>query len=313
MVLHELQKQIVAKQLDKLYIFTGQEVGIMDIYLKKLLDIIGGTTVRPDSVLEAYNKMSQRRISGGSRCFIVRDDKEFLKQEKLWDKFFLGINSSPDYIILIYSTMDKRSKFYKSQTDKLTEFAKLTEAILVKYIQKEIRLSAKNATELAVICECDYSRVLLECDKINQFSIGTDNTHDASYELLKSEGAIYQPIGDITFKFTDAIALRDYKATARYLMQAKQKQEPEIMVLSVLYNSFKQMLLVQGLGPNATDAAKRTGLTPWQVKLANEKKGHYTLSELISAIKVIRFAEKSIKIGQLDADVALEYVIVNIM
>lgn len=80
-----------------------------------------------------------------------------------------------------------------------------------------------------------------------------------------------------------------------------------------MYSGFKQILMVQGLGRNQTEPVKRTGLTAWQVKMAKDKQGHYSISELVDALNVIRDVEKGIKTGTIDSDVAVEYVIVNIM
>ena len=326
MKLHELQQQIISKSLDRLYIFYGEEVGIMDVYLSKLYSVVSADVVRLETVQEAHTKMSQKKLSGGPRCFVVRDDKDFFKNDKVWDKVFTQVNNSSDYLILIYSSMDKRSKFYKQNTDNLTEFEKLSAEMLAKYIQKELKdVDTQTAIRLAEVCECNYNRIMLECDKVKNYVHGRqsellqDGLYDDSlsygnaiYKLLK-EGLIFQPIGDITFKFTDAILTRNFADTAEYLRQARLKAEPEIMVLSILYNGFKQILMVQGLGKDQSEPVKRTGLTAWQVKMAKEKQGHYTISELINALKVVRFAEKAIKTGQLDAEVSLEYVIANIM
>ena len=321
MKLHELQQQIISKSLDKLFIFYGEEVGIMDIYLNKIYSAVSADVVKVETVQEAYTKMSQKKLAGGPRCFVVRDDKDFFKNDKVWNKVFSLVNNSADFLILVYSSMDKRSKFYKQNTNILTEFAKLSSEMLSKYIIKELpRMSLKAAIQLAEICECNYNRIMLECDKIKQYVSSLSNEMDAwsgDYEggmkTLVEKGIIYQPIGDITFKFTDAILTRNFAQTAEYLRQARLKGEPEIMVLSVLYNGFKQILMVQGLGKDQSDAVKRTGLTAWQVKMAKEKQGHYSISELINALKVVRFAEKAIKTGQLEAEVSLEYVIANIM
>lgn len=320
MKIHELQQQIISKSLNKLYIFYGEEIGIMDIYLDKIYSALGADVMLMETVQEAYTKMNQKRLSGGPRCFVVRDDKDFFKNDKVWNKVFGLVNSSHDFLILIYSSMDKRSKFYKQNTEYLTEFEKFKPDMLARYAVKELPgISQVLAEQLATICECSYNRLMLECDKIKQYASGCANAagsfinYDACMKKLVEQGIIYQPIGDITFKFTDAILTRNFAETAEYLRQARLKGEPEIMVLSVLYNGFKQILMVQGLGGDQSNATSRTGLTPWQVKMAKEKQGHYSISELVGAIKTIRFAEKAIKTGQLDAEISLEYVIANIM
>jgi DNA polymerase III delta subunit len=323
MNLKDLQSKIVQSNLDKYNIFTGSELGIMDIYIKKFLGSVQCERAQVDTVQEAYSKMTQRRMIVSPRCFIVIDDKEYLKQEKIWPRMQSAATASEDYVILVYTNMDKRSKFYKANQEVIVEFDKLSPEMLAKYIDKELPgMTEKERVQLAEICECDYSRVMLECDKIRQFSKALNRRTDDGiiatdymlcFKELVTSGVIYQPVGDITFKFTDAIALRHYDDIAKYLYQAKLKQEPEIMVLSILYNTFKQILLVQGLGNDQNDAAKRTGLTPWQVKLAKEKQDHYSIRELINALKIIRFTEKAIKTGQIDADTALEYVIIHVV
>lgn len=323
MELHELQRQIVQSkmggifELNKAFVFTGEEIAVMDIYLEQIQKALNCTSIRVDTVQEAYQRMTKRTMSKQPRMFIVRDDKEFLKQDKNWENIEKDFENGTDTIIIIYTTLDKRGKFYKRYKDKAVVFDKLSPDILVKYVQKEIDLIDVIAKQLVEICECDYSRILLECDKIKHYYNAHKDELTTGYEgaflRLKNEGVIYQPIGDITFKFTDAIVLRDYNATAKYLQQAKAKQEPEIMVLAILYNTFKQILLVQGLGKDKTNAAARTGLTSWQVNVTMQKLGRYRISELMHALKVIRFVEKGIKTGQIEANMALDYLIVNIM
>lgn len=324
MKLPDLQKQIVSKNIDHVLLLFGEEVAIMDIYLDKIYKAIGGDVLRFDSVKEAYAKLVQRRITAsGSRVFLVRDDKDFLKADKEWAKVFKAAESGADYVILIYSTMDRRSKFYKQNQEKLCEFEKLSSSVLAGYIDKLLPgMSSSEKEQFAQVCECNYSRILLEADKVKHYAHALDNRADnipmsidygmCFKELLK-QGVIYQPIGDITFLFTDAILTRRKRDTAEYLAKAKAVGENEILTLSVLYNGFKQILMVQGLGKDQSEPCKRTGLTPWQVKMAKEKQGHYSISELINALKVIRFVEKGIKTGAIDSDVAVEYVIVNIM
>ena len=317
MKLPDLQKQIVTANIDHVLLLYGEEVAIMDIYLDKIYDTTGADVFRFDTVKEAYAKLVQRRITtGASRVFVVRDDKEFIKADKEWRKVFNAAENSTDYLVLIYSSMDRRSKFYKQNQERLCEFEKLSSSVLAGYIDKLLPgMSASQKERFAQVCECNYSRVLLEADKVKHYAQCVSSVFDYGmcFEMLLKNGVIHQPIGDITFLFTDAILTRNKKDTAKYLLQAKAIGESEILTLSVLYNGFKNILMVQGLGKDQSEPSKRTGLTPWQVKLAKEKQGHYSIAELVNALKVIRFVEKGIKTGAIEADVAVEYVIVNIM
>ena len=314
MMLPQLQQQIVTGNIQNFYIFTGEEIAIMDIYIKKLQQVSERQGQRVENVQQAYSKLTKKRMTAGGKCFIVTDDKEYLKQDSIWDIVEEAAGVSKDMLIIIYNNLDKRSKFYKKYKNEIVVFEKLEASILSKYIKQDTDLTEVNAQMLANMCECDYSRILLECDKIKHYARAhEDMTHDYAFTYLAETGVIYKPIGDITFNFTDAIATRNYTQAAEYLLQAKAKNEPEIMVLSILYNTFKHILMVQGLGHDKRNAASRTGLTSWQVNMAMNKLGHYSIPELIRAIETIRLVEKSIKTGQIDANVSLEYLMVNIM
>lgn len=314
MTVQELQKQIMTKNVDHVLLLHGEEVAIMDEYLARLYQTLGIQPTRLDKVSEAYSKLVQRRITGGPRVIVVRDDTEFLKADKQWGKVFAAAESGADYLILIYSKMDRRSKFYKQNQERLCEFQKLNSSILAQYVARLIPgMKPQDCLEFAEICECDYSRIKLEADKVNHYlSVHKMDPGRAALELIQT-GVIYKPIGDITFQFTDAILKREIQNSFDYLLKAKAVSEPSVLTLSVLYNGFKQILMVQGLGRDQSEPVKRTGLTPWQVKMAKEKQGHYSLSELVAAMKLIRFVEKGIKTGLIDDDVAVEFVMVNIL
>jgi len=318
MELTELHKQIFDKRVSPLLILTGKEIGVLDIYLKKLIDASGRKPEHSDTVLEAYQRMVKKSMTASRRLFLVRGDDAFIKQEKVWAQVFSAATDT-NSLVLVLPVLDKRSKFYKQYAHMIVEFEPVSPGILCKYVETELPgLSTNGKMRLIETCESDYSRILLECDKIRQYTDAQDptghiSTYDDVLKVLIEDGTIFQPIGDITFKLTDAILTRNYKNTGKYLLQARSKGEPEIMVLSILYNSFKQMLMVQGLGPDTSDACKRTGLTSWQVKMAKEKMGAYTVSDLVHALKTTRFVEMGIKTGQVDADVSLEYLIINVM
>ena len=54
-------------------------------------------------------------------------------------------------------------------------------------------------------CSNDYGRILLECDKIKQYSNFNKKDNNESFEILDKQGIFFKEIGDITFELTDAI------------------------------------------------------------------------------------------------------------
>lgn len=156
--------------------------------------------------------------------------------------------------------MDKRSKFYKQNQEMLCEFQKLSSSILANYVARLIPgMRTAGCVEFAEICECDYSRIKLESDKVRHYMAATGCGAEQAVKYLVDSGVIYKPIGDITFQFTDSILTRNVRQAFDYLLKAKAVAEPSVLTLSVLYNGFKQILMVQGLGRDQSEPVKRTG------------------------------------------------------
>lgn len=299
------------------YIFTGPESAVQKVYINMLAERNNCTLVRPDTVANAVREMSQRSLSPEKKLFVVFDDVAFTKAEKAWQTVFDRAAASGHILVLQYSKLDKRLKFSKRNKEMICVFDTLGPDIATTYVQKQIpKLSQEIAFQVAEACEYDYGRILTETDKIKHYfnhlkhealDYGADWDEDEAALSLLQQGVIYKPIGDITFAFTDAIMYRDVECTMHHLQQALKKGEPELVVLTVLYNNFRSVLLVQGLGNDRSNAAKRTGLTPFQVKLASEKVGYYSLSEIQTNLRTLQEIEYGIKTGTFDTSTALAY------
>ena len=174
MTVQEFQKQIRSGDIDRVIILYGEEVAVMDEYLSHLYKAVKVRPTLLDKVSEAYQRLVQRKMTVGSRVIVVRDDMEFFKADKQWGKVFSAAENSSDYLVLIYSKMDKRSKFYKQNQERLCEFQKLSSSILANYVARLIPgMRTAGCVEFAEICECDYSRIKLESDKVRHYMSAT--------------------------------------------------------------------------------------------------------------------------------------------
>ena len=316
--LPQLMQELVNNQVPHYNIFTGEEIAVQKIYIDKILDEY--KRVDCDSVAQALQKSRTKSLTGSNRAFIVVDDTLYMKDEKAWEIVQNTFTkASKNILIIIYSSIDKRSKKFLSKNDEyIVSFDRLSEDVLVKYIQKDINLSDENAQKLVELCESDYSRILLEIDKINIYHTRVSaekvaNKYDWAFNELLEQGVIYQPIGDITFKLTDAVLRGELNTTEKYLKMAIEKEESPILVLSVLYTGFHNMLMVMDLGSNKKDASKRTGLTPFQVGQATKNIGGYKREEVKRALFIIQDVESGIKTGKYDMKTAMQYAILEIM
>ena len=307
MNIQELQKQIINKQLDDIYLFLGDEIAIQKIYINKIAEITNLEIQYVEEFKKIYNKLNSNDILNTKKLYIILDDIDFIKQEKVWPI----IKTNGNILVFKYNNLDKRSKFYKAYENKIVEFNKLSPDILKQYIKKDINLSDKNCNKLINICDSNYNQILLEIDKIKNIENEQLNDYNDIFEYLDKSGAFHKEISDITFEFIEKVLIRDIKSVYNLRKQLKQINESNIKLLSLLYTNFKTILLIQSC--NSTDICKTTGLQYYQVKYNNDKTKFSTIGELVNALRIIQQIEKGIKSGTIDEVISLDYLLVNIL
>lgn len=170
-----LKAKIKSKQLPSYLIFSGPEWKVQEIYINQISKITSKEIKRVDSITDIYSQLRNKSLMKKPVIYIVRDDKELMTNEKIQQN--LSTILADNMLIHVLTSVDKRTKYYKAYKDTIVEFEALNEAILKKYIKKEINLSDKNCSILIEICEHDFGKILLEIDKIKNY-VKYVETHD---------------------------------------------------------------------------------------------------------------------------------------
>lgn len=311
MELVDLMKRISSDDIPHFLILFGEEQTILNIYLTHILEITNAKRISANSVSYIMQNISKKRFDKSLRLYVVQDDMAFLKAEDSWET--VRNTSTKDYIVLRYHSLDKRSTFAKKNQQNLVEFSRLTKEVLQTYISKDLPdLSEKNSSKLVEYCNYDYGRILMEIDKVKQYmSVRTDLTIDSCFVQLDKQGLFHKEIGDITFELTNAV-LGGYIQTAiQKLDEAKRKGEPAMMIVSILYNGFRNLLAYQGLGSNKQGTMERTGMTKGELYGCTKNVGGYSITEVKRNMLKCQEIEAGIKMGTIDEDIALEYAVLS--
>lgn len=313
MNLMELKKSLTDNKLKKLYVFTGEEVAIRNIYLKKLSALFKGNTVVTESLSGITAKLkSNSLIQSSNTLYVIRDDKTVLSAEKIWESLKNGTFQKGNIIVLIYTSLDKRGKFYKEFTDEIVCFEHLSEDILLKYIAKEVSITSDRAKYLVHICNNDYGCILLETDKLKCLASKLNITHNDAFDMCKQSNGFYIPPEGEIFDLLNAILAQNVNETYKQLQKFIQRGDSPIAVLSLLHNNVKAILQVQ-CAQGHSNLGQVTGLSGFQIKNANQFLNRYTEKELIRMIKINRFCEKCIKqTGMIDINMILDFLFIKI-
>lgn len=311
MELVDLMKRISSNDIPHFLILFGEEQTILNIYLNHILEATNTKRISADSVSYIMQNINKKSLDKSIRLYVVQDDMAFLRAEDSWET--VRNTSTKDYIILRYHSLDKRSAFVKKNQQNLVEFSRLSKEVLQTYISKDLPdLSEKNSSNLVEYCNYDYGRILMEIDKVKQYSsVRTDLTIDSCFVQLDKQGLFHKEIGDITFELTNAV-LGGYPETAiQKLDEAKRKGEPAMMIVSILYNGFRNLLAYQGLGSNKQGAMERTGMTKGELYGCTKNVGGYSIAEVKRNMLKCQEIEAGIKMGTIDEDIALEYAVLS--
>lgn len=313
----DVKTDIKNKAIKPYYIFAGDEIEVQRIYINKIAEVLGYNVVRADSIADVWGNIISPNLFDKPSVYVVRDDKDLMQNEVLQSQIEQN-KLNDNVIILLLTTVDKRTKFYKSNSDKIVLFERLSTDLLMKYCNKLIMLNKSNSSRLIAICENDYSRLLLEIDKILRYAewyhdpaMGYSLSYDDVFEQFIADGTIAIPPQDAVFDLVDAILNRQVSKAYALYEQCKAIGEANMVILSVLFTNTKQVLQVQEC--NSSDIAKSTGLTSWQIKNAKSKCGHYSCSELSRIMRLIKEIKKSILSGTIEDEMSVNYLLVQIL
>ena len=304
MDIFDVKQQIHDKQLRNMYIFTGDELEVMSRYVHKISEVSGKAIQMIDKVSEITPNVTA--LFPEYYCYVCRDDSDFMKAESAWEHFdeFIGDN----ILILKCTKVDKRSKFYKYFEEQIVTFDFLNPTLLTLYLRRDTDLSEDACQELVAVCENNYSAILLEWDKIKS---NKAYTSDYCLRKLLDDGAIQEPFTDTVYDFADAVVMGKPKKSFALYQRCYDNGEGALKLLSALYTNFKRVLQVQSC--TSKDIAQSTGLTDQEVYFAKQKVGVYGNGEIVHALRLIQGVEIGIKSGKVDEEIAVPYVLVNVL
>lgn len=310
--LPKLKEQIDQRETNNIYVFTGEETVIRSIYIEKIAKATNTKLTRIDAISQVFSKLKSNAMFDVESCYVVYDDRDYLKQEKVWQKLLSEKAQGKNTVIFVYEKLDKRSKFYKAHTDVIVEFEKLSIDVLVKHTKKETELSDVSARQLVTMCGMDYGRIMTECSKLNTLAKASKTHIEKAFTQAQNENLIYQPPEEVIFNFIEMVLRRNFSKLFFNLKQLVEKEENPLAIISLLYSNFRSVLLVQSAG-SSNNLTASTGLTAWQIKMAKEKQGYYSVGELVHAVKTIRSVEKAIKTGDIESKIAIDYLLINVL
>jgi DNA polymerase III delta subunit len=305
----QLKEDLLNNIIKPTYIFTGEELALQDIYVDKICEVAKMEKVVLDNLASVYNRLGAKTIvKVPPKVYVVRDDELYYRDEKVWDKVINGTNQGKNIIILKYTNPDKRGKFYKQHESICTEFNKVGAPLLSNRVQALTGWNLEYCKRLVNMCQCNYGRIKNEIENIRTLSKATNKSMDESYLTALKSKLIHEDIGDIIFDFTNAIVERNVARAYSLLEQIRKTDEGPVKLISVLYNSFRNVMIVQST-PQNQRTEQILGLPKGQIYVTSLKCDKYDIYEVVYIVKLLQSLESGIKTGEVDQSIAVDYLL----
>lgn len=309
MNLVELKSKIILKQLPNLLVFTGPETGVMKIYINTIVEKFKYPLNNANSVQDVVNLCSGNSFFKKNKVFLVTDDNDFLKTEKAWTNIKNILKDN--LLILKYHNYDARLSFWKNFEANTVIFEPMNASVLANHLSKETGVDPEDCLTVANSCNSDYIRCQLELDKVVTFAKANNIPLNRAFKSCYNTVLCLDMDKDV-FDFVNAVLTRNYKKILILYRNLKMANEPVVKVVSLLYNSFKNILIAQTIA-NAKNIQQNTGLNYYGYQKAKEFSGYYTNTELEDILYTLMNLEQGIKTGFIDSDIALDYFFLRIV
>ena len=311
MTIVELKSHIMKSELNNFYIFVGDEIGIMNIYLEQISKKMQLQIVRADSVVSIYGRCTSKSIFGDiDSLYVIRNDTDIQKHEELYTRISSEIRNN--IIILLYDKIDSRLKFGKYFKDSIVYFEPLSTQILCNYIRQRYDISERNAEKLSNIVHNSYDLSMLEMDKVKQYSDSKGlNDLDKSFNILLDRGVIFKQEDDDVFEFAELVMRKSMRQAFKMLNNMIDNGVSSVTILGVLYLKVKGVLLVQVC--EYKDVENTTGLSKGEIYFPKKNVGNYSSGQLVRSMKLIEQTVNDIKNGLIDDTIATHYVLVQMV
>lgn len=293
----QLKKELDEGKLRRLYIFTGEEKGVLQKYLNRI-----GVTATYNTMDEIIPLLSANSLFESSQCVAVLSGFDEYGYQELID-----LCKNTHRLVLLPEKTDERKKLYKEAMHLVVNFERFTSEQLVNYVSKILGITDYNICHtIAERCDEDVLRIEAECDKL--ICLGEPIT----LELVCS--IITQSPENKLFELADSIITGQNGLALKIITELKQLKTSEIQMLIVIYNRFLAVLLIKNyFAKTDFELAKMLSISPYAVSKIRRYCDYRAIEYYTEMLKELYKTEKAIKEGRVIERVAFIHLLMSLL
>ncbi len=306
------------------YLLYGEETYLKRQYRQKLKQALSsegdtmntscyeGKDLRPGELIDLAETLP---FFADYRLILVENSGLFKKScEELADYF----KQVPPTAVFVFveEEVDKRGKMYKAvkKSGRAVEFPRQKDALLMQWALGRVKREGKKITQGAMQLFLektgnDMENIDRELEKLFCYTLGRDAITAEDVEAICTG----QTTGRI-FEMVNHIAEGRKKQALGLYYDLLALKEPPMRILFLVARQFQILFQVKDLGRQGHDRkfiAAKAGIPEFAVSRNLAQAGRFTLGQLKSAVAGCVQAEEDVKTGNMDAQMAVELLIVG--
>ena len=294
MELVQLNKNIVNKVPAPLYIFVGDDIAFIKLYINQIASQFNLEPRILKSFEESINYTTHLFSLENEPLNVIYYDLAFLKNDKQWE----ALKELGDTYIFVYEEIPKSfSDYFK---ENITIFTKPKEEHLLTQI--DIPLDSKYSKLLITLNDYNYTALLNDIDKIKNYSNITNKDVNRSFLELLDNNLLGIKNDNNIFVTIDDFIRGDY----RYIYEEIKTYNP-LQFLSLMQTSLKNLYLVKEGKGDIDRLSKASGLTTKMINLYLNKKTIYSNEKLLNLLLLVGEIERGIKKGIIPQELSIDY------
>lgn len=269
-----------------------------------------------DNILEDANTFN---LFSDTKLIIVNDANIFASSNDiLTDKIINYLNNYNDKSYLVFTLLsdkiDNRKKITKVMSDKGNIINLNKKEVDTNYIISYLKENGYqiNMSDARMILNKVGNNLLSinnELDKLMLFKLEDKVIDKNSIDLLINEN-----IDSSLFALVDSITNKDKDKMLKLYHECLLESDP-IMIINMLANKYILLYQVKRLisdGYSDDKIAKELEVHPYPVKLARNMCYSYSVKEILDIILKLANLDKDIKLGNVNGEVGLEFLLLSI-
>lgn len=269
-----------------------------------------------DNILEDANTFN---LFSDTKLIIVNDANIFTSSNDiLTDKIINYLNNYNDKSYLVFTLLsdkiDNRKKITKAMSDKGNVINLNKKEVDTNYIisylkENGYQINMSDARMILNKVGNNLFSINNELDKLMLFKLEDKVIDKNSIDLLINEN-----IDSSLFALVDSITNKDKDKMLKLYHECLLESDP-IMIINMLANKYILLYQVKRLisdGYSDDKIAKELEVHPYPVKLARNMCYSYSVKEILDIILKLANLDKDIKLGNVNGEVGLEFLLLSI-